>query len=122
MLSLPRRCLQCYMRGHYRFTRNQISPRKQLTGEIGVYTRVPIQSISLCVHVGCADFLAEDRSVGETEADFSPVKNVTRSLITILESYLTCKARVFQRNVPQVCTCIIERTLFNLIWSLTIQI
>lgn len=73
------------VRGHYRFTRNQIPPRKQLTGKIGVYTRVPIQSIPPCVRIGCFDFTGRDRFVDETKADLFPVKNVKRSLITILE-------------------------------------
>lgn len=58
------------VRGHYHFTWNQIPSRKQLTGEIGVYTRVPIQSIPSCVRVGCSDFPVKDRSVDETEATF----------------------------------------------------
>lgn len=49
-----------FVPGHYRFTRNQISPRKQLTVEIGVYTRVPIKSILLSAYTGCICFPVAD--------------------------------------------------------------
>jgi len=85
---------RCYasvsMRGHYRFTWNQIPPQKQLTDEIEVYTRVPIQSIPSRVCVGYSGFPVKDSQ--RNWSRFFLVKNVTWSLTMILEGYLVCKA------------------------------
>lgn len=79
----PRQCFHCragvFVCGHYRFTRNQISPRKQLTVEIGVYTRVPIKSILSSAYTEYICSPVADVYLGETGTRFFLRKIVTRS-------------------------------------------